>query len=274
MYLRLAFAVAAHLRTEILLIDEVLAVGDAEFQKKCLGKVEGVAREGRTVLFVSHNLGAVTELCRRALWLDAGRLRADGAAREVVAAYLAKSYAGSHRWERGSAPDEAAAGGAEKGAGEESEERPAWLRSLRVCREGGAEVGVVPFDEGFTAEVEYEVRAATLPDVSVVLRVVSETGTIVFVSRDTDAAGGWRGRPRPQGRHVSACHVPGNFLRAGRYFLTVGLIRGANWLEQNENVLLFEVSSIGSPLNPERKGVVTPILEWSARAPGRHTTAG
>ena len=78
MYLRLAFAVAAHLETEILFIDEVLAVGDIEFQRKCLGRVEDVARAGRTVLLVSHNLGIVTQLCRRALWLNEGRLEADG----------------------------------------------------------------------------------------------------------------------------------------------------------------------------------------------------
>jgi lipopolysaccharide transport system ATP-binding protein len=75
MYVRLAFAVAAHLEPEILLVDEVLAVGDAAFQKKCLGKMEDVAKEGRTVLFVSHNMGAITRLCERSLWLDEGRTR-------------------------------------------------------------------------------------------------------------------------------------------------------------------------------------------------------
>ena len=78
MYVRLAFAVAAHLEPEILLVDEVLAVGDAEFQKKCLGKMGDVANEGRTVLFVSHNMVAVQSLCQRALWLDAGQLKEQG----------------------------------------------------------------------------------------------------------------------------------------------------------------------------------------------------
>jgi len=89
MYLRLAFSVAAHLETEILLADEVLAVGDAAFQKKCLGKMSDVARAGRTVLFVSHNMAAIENLCRRALWLEAGRLRMEGASRDVLAAYAA-----------------------------------------------------------------------------------------------------------------------------------------------------------------------------------------
>ena len=88
MYMRLAFAVAAHLEPEILLVDEVLAVGDAAFQKKCLGKMENVANEGRTVLFVSHNMGAVKGLCERAIWLDEGSIKADGDVDEVVKAYL------------------------------------------------------------------------------------------------------------------------------------------------------------------------------------------
>ena len=91
MYVRLAFAVAAHLEPEILLVDEVLAVGDAEFQKRCLGKMHDVVRDGRTILFVSHNMAAVKALCRRALWLDAGRVAADGAVDAVVDRYLSKS---------------------------------------------------------------------------------------------------------------------------------------------------------------------------------------
>jgi lipopolysaccharide transport system ATP-binding protein len=88
MYVRLAFAVAAHLEPEILIIDEVLAVGDAEFQKKCLGKMQDVARGGRTVLFVSHNMGAVKMLCSRSICLVSGRLFSEGNANEVVAEYL------------------------------------------------------------------------------------------------------------------------------------------------------------------------------------------
>ena len=92
MYMRLAFAVAAHLDPEILLIDEVLAVGDAAFQKKCLGKMEDVAKEGRTVLFVSHNMGAVESLCNRAYLLDHGQVVQSGETQNVVSSYLAKNY--------------------------------------------------------------------------------------------------------------------------------------------------------------------------------------
>src|SRR5207248_8451259 len=88
MYVRLAFAVAAHLETEILICDEVLAVGDAEFQKKCLGKMQDVAKGGRTVLFVSHSMGSVTSLCSKTMWINNGTLRQSGLARDVVNDYL------------------------------------------------------------------------------------------------------------------------------------------------------------------------------------------
>jgi lipopolysaccharide transport system ATP-binding protein len=93
MYVRLAFAVAAHLEPDILIVDEVLAVGDAEFQKKCLGKMQEVSRGGRTVLFVSHNMTAVQALCGTAIWLDQGRVAAQGPAQEVVARYLQGAHA-------------------------------------------------------------------------------------------------------------------------------------------------------------------------------------
>jgi lipopolysaccharide transport system ATP-binding protein len=97
MYVRLAFAVAAHLEPEILIVDEVLAVGDAQFQKKCLGKMQDVARGGRTVLFVSHNMGTVTSLCSRALWLAGGQLHRTGSVREVVNDYLTKGLASNYQ---------------------------------------------------------------------------------------------------------------------------------------------------------------------------------
>ena len=89
MYLRLAFAVAAHMEPDVVIVDEVLAVGDAEFQRRCLGRMSEFGREGRTVLFVSHDTGAVGQLCRRAIWLDGGRVRDDGAAADVLARYQA-----------------------------------------------------------------------------------------------------------------------------------------------------------------------------------------
>jgi lipopolysaccharide transport system ATP-binding protein len=252
MYLRLAFAVAAHLRAEILLIDEVLAVGDTEFQRKCLGKVEGVAREGRTVLFVSHNLGAVTQVSERALWLNEGRLELDGDARDVVAGYFAKSYAGRHSWQR---PSQAQAGDGG---------REVCLRSVRLCQGGREVAGAMSFDREFTIEIEYEVKKA-LADVSVVVRIVSESGTVVFTSSDTDIPDKRTGRARTKGRYVSACQVPGKLLKSGNFFVMVGARRQGNWIELYEGLLTFEVSAVGNPLNPRRLGVITPLLDWEVR---------
>ncbi|MDR7419643.1 MAG: ABC transporter ATP-binding protein, partial [Armatimonadota bacterium] len=107
MYLRLAFAVAAHLEPEILLVDEVLAVGDAAFQRKCLAKMGTVAQEGRTVLFVTHNLGAVGQLCPATLWIDQGRVARFGPTGDVVQAYLASMQARRGQYE---VPESAPAG--------------------------------------------------------------------------------------------------------------------------------------------------------------------
>jgi ABC-type polysaccharide/polyol phosphate transport system ATPase subunit len=99
MYLRLAFAVAAHVDPEVMIVDEVLAVGDAEFQARCLGRMSELGREGRTVLFVSHDTGIVGQLCSRAIWLDAGRLRGDGPAAEILDRYLRTTVADAARVE-------------------------------------------------------------------------------------------------------------------------------------------------------------------------------
>lgn len=93
MFVRLAFSVAAHLEPEILLVDEVLAVGDAAFQKKCLGKMDGMTTQGRTVLFVSHNMAAVKSLCRRAIWIDSGSNVSDGIPQDVIASYIGATVA-------------------------------------------------------------------------------------------------------------------------------------------------------------------------------------
>src|SRR5262249_11334903 len=98
MYVRLAFAVAAHLEPEILIVDEVLAVGDAAFQKKCLGKMGEVSRQGRNVLFVSHNMGAVSKLTSTAMWIREGRIAHIGRTKDVVAEYISESARNATEW--------------------------------------------------------------------------------------------------------------------------------------------------------------------------------
>lgn len=248
MYLRLAFAVAAHLRTEILFLDEVLAVGDAEFQRKCLGKVEGVAKEGRTVIFVSHNLGAVTQLCQRVLWLNEGHLEMDGNARAVVSAYCSQWHHATHSWERKHEKN-----------GDESK-RDILLLSVRLSQQGRDDNSVLSFDLPFTAEIEYQLKKPIV-DLRIVLRVLSEMGTIIFSTSDYDRPDLLKEDARTEGRYISSCRIPGNLLRPGRFFLTVGLKRHSSWVELYDNLLMFEISAVGNSL-PDRPGIITPVLDW------------
>jgi lipopolysaccharide transport system ATP-binding protein len=169
MYLRLAFAVAAHLEPEVLLVDEVLAVGDAAFQRKCLGKMGDVAASGRTVVFVSHNMDAVLRLCTRALLLEHGRVAESGPSSEVVAGYLARGGTGAPPAQWIDLADAPRRGSAE-------------ARFTRVRYAIPGEPGRVPRPGGpvrFDLEIESDV-AQTISSVAVVLR--SQTGVMLLVA--------------------------------------------------------------------------------------------
>ena len=168
MYLRLAFSVAAHLEPEILIVDEVLAVGDVAFQKKCLGKMEGVAKQGRTIFFVSHNMPAVTRLCNRVIFLDEGRVSRDGLSHEVVKAYV-NSELGTMSSREWLSPDKAP--GAEV----------ARLRAVRVRNEDGHSNEKMDIRKPVGVEMEYEVLK---PGYKLMPTVVlhDEEGVRLFVS--------------------------------------------------------------------------------------------
>ena len=198
MYVRLAFAVAAHLEPEILLVDEVLAVGDAEFQKKCLGKMDEVARAGRTVLFVSHNMPTINRLCRRCLLLDSGRLDADGEAQKVTARYMI-SDSGSPALRRWDDPklrpgDEVA-------------------RLLAVCVRQNREIAdTVDVRNPIDVEMTYE----TCKDAARLLSAFSffdAFGVQLFVSADLNDPS-WT-QPRSRGIYKSVCTIPGNLFSEG-----------------------------------------------------------
>lgn len=253
MHARLGFAVAAHLEPEILLVDEVLAVGDAEFQKKCLGKMRNAAGEGRTVLFVSHNMAAVQALCQRALLLRDGSLVEDGPAHRVVGAYLnagRESTSGCVRWS-----DPAVAPGNE------------WyrFRSVSVRSRDGRAVQEINSGDGFRVEVEYWSLA---PDSRIGTTVVlyNEDGLCVFASF-SNREPKWHGRPRPKGLFVSACHVPGNLLPEGRFAVSVLL-----WKDQYQSgyrldkVVAFRVYEAGGARGDffgGTEGVIRPLLPWT-----------
>jgi len=246
MYLRLAFAVAAHLEPEILLIDEVLAVGDAAFQKKCIGKMGSVAKEGRTVLFVSHNMGAITQLCERTLWLDEGRLRLTGLSSDVVAAYLSSGTEGQAIWRNPSTTPR----------GMEVQ-----LKSARLLLADNQPTATVDFDSPFRIELAYDV-IEPIRDLSVAYQLLDSQGNLVFEAMDTDMPE-WKGQVRRPGRYVATCLVPGYLLKPGRYHLSlVSFVERVKIIERQEGVLTFNVSEVGYCLNPGRLGIVFPVLEW------------
>jgi lipopolysaccharide transport system ATP-binding protein len=254
MYVRLAFGVAAHLETDILIVDEVLAVGDASFQKKCLQKMEDVGRHGRTVLFVSHNLSSVTRLCPRSLLIEGGRVVRDGPSHEVVRFYLHSDLGttAAREW-----ADETRAPGNEI----------ARLRAIRV-RSDGEIASRVDIRKPVFVEIEWDVlkpgRVLT-PN----LHFYNDEGSVVFVSSDLDPA--WRRQPREIGRYVSAVEVPGNFLAEGTLIVGVAVstmdpVR-VHFFEQD--AVAFEVvdtlsgDSARGDYGGAFPGAVRPMLKWT-----------
>jgi lipopolysaccharide transport system ATP-binding protein len=245
MYVRLAFAVAAHLEPEILIVDEVLAVGDAEFQRKCLGKMGNVAKEGRTVLFVSHQMRAVMQLCERAILLDAGRVREDGPAVPVVNAYLASGSGTTASWVKREPCESGAAVNITEG---------------RILSIDGTAVDVVNFDAEFKVEISYEVLSS-FRRFAIISRFIDLQETVLFTGWESDGRAP-TDQARKPGRYVSTCHVPARFLKPGRYWISLGATDGRVILGFHERVLAFLVSEVGCDLNTGRMGVIAPPLRW------------
>ncbi|NIN63975.1 MAG: ATP-binding cassette domain-containing protein [Anaerolineae bacterium] len=249
MYVRLAFAVAAHLEPEILLVDEVLAVGDAAFQKKCLGKMGDVAAEGRTVLFVSHNMGAIDRLCESAVLLTRGKIAHKGAPRDTIERYLVKPEDVVGSW---NADDR-----------QSDSSLPISLTSAYCAREStSTATSLVPYDEPFRLIAVYRVRRA-VRTWSLALRVADHAGNVVFASSDADGQCHADRRQSPNS-YRAICHVPSRLLRPGIYSVTIIThIHGVRILESHEDAFRFEVSATGYTLGAGRVGVITPSLKWT-----------
>jgi lipopolysaccharide transport system ATP-binding protein len=258
MYVRLAFAVAAHLEPEILLVDEVLAVGDAAFQRQCLGKMQDISRSGRTIVFVSHNLPAVTRLCERAVLIADGQLVEDGPADRIVARYLSSELGTTARRDWTGA---AAAPGDDK----------VRLVSVRVISECGDTVEAVDVRKPVGIEIAFDVHEATEPFVPGI-SLVNDQGQPVFGAMDTDPM--WR-TPRAPGRYRSVAWIPGNLLNEGTQLVSVALgthtpgkmIRHA----QAHEVVAFQVfdPGEGGTARGDYTGVwsapVRPLLKWTVQ---------
>ena len=250
MLVRLAFAVAAHLEPEILIVDEVLAVGDAEFQKKCLGKMGDLAKGGRTVLLVSHNMGAITDLCSRALWLDEGQLKLDGHSMDVVTKYLSSAVKGQGYWEGNIA--------------EQSSGRQAWLKHARVVSGNGDGTSTnARFDDQVKIEIGYEIKSLTRAFRSYLFFRDSH-GNVIWSSHDTDGTDK-AGSAREPGVYQSTCIFPERLLRPGRYLVSIGIFGNPREAVEEEHidVLSFDISEAGYTFNRDpRMGLITPCLSW------------
>lgn len=255
MYVRLAFAVAAHLEPEILIVDEVLAVGDDLFQKKCLGKMATIAGEGRTVIFVSHNMPAVTNLCPRAILLDQGGVVRDGNSADVTSYYLSSGGASDadREWN-----DISTAPGDEI----------VRLRRVSVVDENGDVCPSIDIRKKVGIRLEYEILhdgRVLLPGFS----ITTEAGQLAFYAGDSEPD--WQNSPRPKGRYVSTGWIPGNFLNAGTMIVgvTVSQPRPTHKHVHEQGVLSFQVidrmgpgTARGNYPGRHFAGAVRPLLQW------------
>ena len=260
MYMRLAFSVAAHLEPEILIVDEVLAVGDVAFQKKCLSKMREVGQTGRTVLFVSHDMQSIARLCSRAIWIKDGSIAKDGAAGDVISDYLhEQSQKGAEKvWEI-----------PETSPGNEIVR----LRRVRVCDETRRTVSSIDIRCPVAVELTYDVLRegkVLVPNV----HFYNEQGICIFVSHDWNSS--WRTEPRRRGTYVSQCLVPGNFLADGTIFVTAAV---STYLPldvhvQEREIVAFSVidSLEGDSMRGDYAGVlpgiVRPNLDWETEVIG------
>ncbi|MCX7642329.1 MAG: ABC transporter ATP-binding protein [Armatimonadetes bacterium] len=249
MYVRLAFAVAAHLDPEILLVDEVLAVGDAAFQKKCLGKMEDVAKEGRTVLFVSHNMAAVTQLCHYSVWLDEGHIVKKGESQEVVEAYLStvNTQIPERKWSYpGDAP---------------GDDRVRLL-GARILQNGKIS-SVVDINQPLQIEIEFGVLRP-VSNLITGVNLYDAQGVCLFSSCD------WRPNHLLPGVYRKRVHIPGPFLAEGRFRVLVQLVFYEPDIKSAvvPNALCFEAVDSDHPLSVRGlykgkwPGVVRPYLNW------------
>jgi len=257
MTVRLGFAIAAHLEPEILIVDEVLAVGDAEFQKKALGKMESVSsKEGRTILFVSHNMAAVSSLCTRSVYLESGKVIFDGDTSEAVHLYY-----GNESGSRGVyCPDYV------------PEHFRATITKASIELDGES-VDTVPIDQSFKIVIEYEVRENNL-NVYPNIHVKDESGNYVFVTSDSEIDNKSILKNK-SGRYVSTCIVPSNLLNSNTYYIGVALTQVAP-LEVfffEENALFLHISDPleGTLTRPDGyvgniPGSVRPLLNWELKS--------
>lgn len=252
MYVRLAFAVAAHLEPEILIVDEVLAVGDAAFQKKCLGKMGDVAKGGRTVLFVSHNMAAVSSLCKKAVFLRDGVVVNNGMTEHVIDEYLSLG--------------EKTQQGEVSFSDTNFEKTPFNLRSMRTMDKDGRIRSEFTNFEPIIVEIEFSLLER-LPYLKVGLEVKTPVESVVFTSFHNDVNEVLSYRDDTSHRYRLRAVIPEKLLNNGLYYIDpLAGVHRQKWLVKDKRGL--SVSVVFCISNPEyvgskRSGCVAPALDWS-----------
>ncbi|MBL8058806.1 MAG: ABC transporter ATP-binding protein [Anaerolineales bacterium] len=257
MHMRLAFAVAAHLEPEILLVDEVLAVGDNSFQKKCLNKMEDVGQRGRTILFVSHSMPAITRLCPRTILLHDGQVLQDGPSHAVISTYLSSGLGttAAREW-----PDLRHAPG----------DDVVRLRAVRIRDQAGQIADVVDIRQPVAVELEFEVFQsgyALWPHFT----LYNDEGVFVLSAFDLDPE--WHGRPRPAGRYLATAEIPGNLLAEGMMLIgpAMATIEPRRIFFYERDAVAFQVVDNVSGESSRGRyvghipGAVRPKLKWATR---------
>ena len=252
MYLRLAFAVAAHLESEILIIDEVLAVGDAEFQKKCLGKMGEVSKdEGRTVLFVSHNMGAISQLCGNCMWIDKGMLKEYGKTIDIVNAYVRSGTQDSDSAEKHFEIDDNKLG---------------QLERVRLLNENHKVTQNFSCDEQIVVELTFRVNQ-TIPGLYCWLDLSKTDGTLVLMSDSFDTP------PNPldnliKGLYLIKITIPPRTLASGDYNINLvftGFLGGAMPVDDPGIVGHIRLDDFISTRGNRRPGFFSTLLPWEIR---------
>lgn len=249
MYVRLAFSVAAHLDPEILLVDEVLAVGDINFQKKCLGRMQEIGKDGRTILFVSHNVSAVKQMCNKGLLLNDGRSIRVGPTHDIISEYV--DHFNDHN-------------AAEYLRASNPEPDSLALLRLAICNAKGVVSSQIELTEDFFVEIEYQLGTPT-SGLSVGIQVILDDGLLTVLSLSDPEFAPERLNTRDAGRYKSRVRIPRQILNTGRYRIRVGISSRFTVYDVIENVTFEVVDNVGIVqfMGWDRKGSLLGVqLPW------------
>jgi lipopolysaccharide transport system ATP-binding protein len=245
MYVRLAFAVAAHLDPDILIVDEVLGVGDTAFQRKCMARMRGLQDQGKTVIVVSHNMATIASLCTSVVWLKQGEVAAHGPVQEVLRQYLSEGVQNDLLW----IPNDPRGG-------------PLEIHSVEVTRgDDGPNTEAIPADVDLDVVFDFTVHGA-LPPGYFELRLLNDMGEVLLSSSSADGTKQMN-HAWVHGRQTYRCRIPGHLLAPGQYYITIREPAGARDIRTRNNIISFSISEQNSLLgHGERQGKIAPLLEW------------